>query len=368
MLLHSSSCHILRTEVHQFQTFVVGCCLSTVPAWMSLLSVLHFVCFSQISATMIYASNMTYQEGWVVVNEMPTHVETWGGWIEDPAIKDSKELLICVSGNPGVTEFYSHFLSLIHSTLKIPVWIISHAGHELPPNALHLKYPTVQDKPQLYDLDGQVTHKVQFIEKYAPEKCDLYFIGHSVGAKIMSDIMKNYPHINSRIKKCYMLFPTLEHIANAPNAKFFIPMFTYLNRFILFWAWVSTLLPGRLRNMIINGVMYLSHPSGVTDCCLTATDKLVDPVVVKNVFFLANDEMGKIKDLDTETIEKNLSKLRFYFGTTDGWCPVSYYENLRKKCPQADAILCPSNIKHAFVISSSHDMADLISKWIKEDK
>lgn len=71
---------------------------------------------------------MTYQEGWVVVNEMPTHVETWGGWIEDPAIKDSKELLICVSGNPGVTEFYSHFLSLIHSTLKIPVWIISHAG------------------------------------------------------------------------------------------------------------------------------------------------------------------------------------------------------------------------------------------------
>lgn len=96
----------------------------------------------------------------------------------------------------------------------------------------------------------------------------------------------------------------------------------------------------------------------------------IDVYLMNFLYFksIARNKISQTQQFIFQTIEKNLSKLRFYFGTTDGWCPVSYYENLRKKCPQADAILCPSNIKHAFVISSSHDMADLISKWIKEDK
>lgn len=69
---------------------------------------------------------MLYREGWVQVNETPTHVLTWGNWIEDEVKSDS--LIICVTGNPGITYFYSLFLSSLHQETGIPVWVINHAG------------------------------------------------------------------------------------------------------------------------------------------------------------------------------------------------------------------------------------------------
>lgn len=112
------------------------------------------------------------------------------------------------------------------------------AGHEVPSpeQSANCNLPVSED-PELYDLDGQIRHKVEFVKQFVPETREIYFIGHSVGAKIVLELLK-HKEIETRTKKCYLLFPTLEHIAKTPNGKILIPTVTYGLSVILFFAWV----------------------------------------------------------------------------------------------------------------------------------
>lgn len=70
------------------------------------------------------------QEGFVdKVNSVPTHIFTWGQWIS-PYEESKKELIIVITGNPGLPGFYTTFCSTLYNELdnKIPVWAIGHAG------------------------------------------------------------------------------------------------------------------------------------------------------------------------------------------------------------------------------------------------
>lgn len=100
-----------------------------------------------------------------------------------------------------------------------------------------MKMPT---NDQLFTLSGQVKHKADFVEKYVPKDRGIFFIGHSAGAKIVSELLKN-KNLYERTKKGYLIFPTLERIADTPNGKFLIPIVTYGLSFILFLAWVRQL-------------------------------------------------------------------------------------------------------------------------------
>lgn len=64
------------------------------------------------------------REAFVNISEVPTHIMTWGHWIEESFPK--KEVVICITGNPGLPGFYSKFMSSIHDTVgtEIPVWVI----------------------------------------------------------------------------------------------------------------------------------------------------------------------------------------------------------------------------------------------------
>lgn len=75
-----------------------------------------------------------FKEGFVTLNYVPTHIMTWGGWIEDASKSKWKEIILMFPGNPGVTLYYTEFLYHLYQKYKIPVWVISHAGSELPPH------------------------------------------------------------------------------------------------------------------------------------------------------------------------------------------------------------------------------------------
>lgn len=62
---------------------------------------------------------------------------------------------------------------------------------------------------------------MEFIKKYVPEDAQLHLIGHSIGAWMVLNLLKNND-INKRVRKCYLLFPTVEYIADTPNGRFFI--------------------------------------------------------------------------------------------------------------------------------------------------
>lgn len=70
------------------------------------------------------------QEDYVEVNQVPTHVLTWGHSIRDKFDGDKKEMVLVITGNPGLVGFYSSFGTTLFHELdkKIPVWVIGHAG------------------------------------------------------------------------------------------------------------------------------------------------------------------------------------------------------------------------------------------------
>ena len=65
-------------------------------------------------------------EAYVNITEIPTHIMTWGKWIEESWNNNEKELIICITGNPGLPGFYTKFISTMHDDLgqEIPCWII----------------------------------------------------------------------------------------------------------------------------------------------------------------------------------------------------------------------------------------------------
>ena len=67
-----------------------------------------------------------------------------------------------------------------------------------------------------------------------------------------------------------------------------------------------------------------------------------------------------------QVIKKNLNKLILYYGTIDNWCPVSYYKDMKKRFPDGEIYLCQKKFDRAFVLESSHEVAEMVSSWIQD--
>lgn len=100
--------------------------------------------------------NETYE----IINSVPTHVFTYGKKL-DENFEDHNELVISITGNPGLAGFCLPFLSTLHQELnELPVWGIGHAGHDDPPTESGLIVPPLEGNEHLYNLQGQLKHKV----------------------------------------------------------------------------------------------------------------------------------------------------------------------------------------------------------------
>jgi len=104
------------------------------------------------------------KEAYLKINGVPTKVVTWGQWVEEDFTNcEDKKLILCIPGNPGITTFYKEFLQILHNRTNIPVWIVSHAGHEMPMNSELNCMPLLHENEQLFNLKGQIEHKVSWV-------------------------------------------------------------------------------------------------------------------------------------------------------------------------------------------------------------
>lgn len=64
------------------------------------------------------------QQAFLNISSVPTHIVSWGPWVEKSFLK--KEVVIGIPGSPGLTGFYTDFMSTIHQNIDpdIPVWLI----------------------------------------------------------------------------------------------------------------------------------------------------------------------------------------------------------------------------------------------------
>lgn len=89
---------------------------------------------------------------------------------------------------------------------------------------------------------------------------------------------------------------------------------------------------------------------------------------MEKVVFLAKQEMDTVVNLDLEIVKENKNLITLYYGTTDGWVPVKYYEELKKQIPDVDAILDTHGIAHAFVLKSSEEMAQIVGDLVRKNR
>lgn len=70
------------------------------------------------------------QDGYVNINSVPTHIFTWGKWIEHEFDEATKDLVLIISGNPGLPGFYKYFGEYLFNEFdkEVPIWVIGHAG------------------------------------------------------------------------------------------------------------------------------------------------------------------------------------------------------------------------------------------------
>jgi hypothetical protein len=94
----------------------------------------------------------------VSVRGTPTHVIKYGSFNDQ-----TRTLVLIIPGNPGVPEYYDHFMETIHlaSAQTLPIWCVSHAGHLLPDDA---NLPQFQQTDPYRSLSGQIDHKLAFIK------------------------------------------------------------------------------------------------------------------------------------------------------------------------------------------------------------
>lgn len=64
-------------------------------------------------------------EQWVTINNVPTKVVTWGKRLDEP-FKYKKQVILFITGNPGVTGYYLYFLAFMNNLIldNTPIYLI----------------------------------------------------------------------------------------------------------------------------------------------------------------------------------------------------------------------------------------------------
>lgn len=224
--------------------------------------------------------------------------------------------------------------------------------------------PKLKGNESLYDLRGQLDHKIDFVNQFIPKDVKVYLIGHSVGSKLCLDLLKSHEVFSEQVQHAYLMFPTIEKIGQSKNGervptfnRFFFLLRIFYNSFAL--------LPTSWRRAIVK---WQSNREGVGEEFFESSFEYTNPPVIDRIWFLALDEMEKIRELDEETVKKNIHRLKLYYGTKDGWVRTEYFHDLVKRFPDIDAELCKQEYEHAFVLKSGVEVGKMVAEWIDQKR
>lgn len=167
--------------------------------------------------------------------------------------------------------------------------------------------PQLKGNENLYDLKGQVDHKIAFIKEYIPEDVRIHLISHSIGAKISIELLKR-EDLEKQIQQCYLLFPTIERMVEARNGFWFFRIFNRIFFLLQFFYYAFSFLPLNVRTWLLYGFCSIA---GWPNYFLGTTIKFSAPEVLDKVWFMAVDEMERVCEIDEEVIKENLSRLKF---------------------------------------------------------
>jgi len=302
------------------------------------------------------------ERSFITVNGLPAKFISLGDGIE----AKPKKIILIIPGNPGLASYYEDFMLSLKPKLpdEYSIWTLGHGGHDIPENAEN--FPSFSDHAELFNLESTIQQKVDFVKTHISSDQEVILIGHSIGAKMVIEVMKSKI---ANVKIGCLLFPTVEHMITSPAGISLNRVLKYVpSLFMMSIVWLISCLPRSFLGNVVKLWLqfkllnFNSSTPYLTDACLGATLDLINPRVVKNVLHLADTELQTVLDLDYDLINELKDDLWFYYGAKDHWVPLEYHENLVKNVPDVDAEICSQNIAHAFVLSASHKMAEIVAQ------
>lgn len=214
----------------------------------------------------------------------------------------------------------------------------------------------------MYNLEAQLRHKEDLIN-LIDERSKVHLIGHSIGAWMLIEILQSKPNIMKRVKSVHLLFPTLQKMADTVNGFIVNKLVRNLHYFIILFIHFLYLLPKKLVEYLIKFYGKInSLPQHHSKNIL----KYLNPKIVEKVMMLAYDEMDTVRNLNIEGINKIKTITNVIYGSSDGWAPISYMEELNRFLP--DIKMKEVNIDHAFVLKSSETVAEMVSQNLNNNR
>ncbi|XP_018589686.2 lipid droplet-associated hydrolase isoform X1 [Scleropages formosus] len=275
-------------------------------------------------------------------------------------------LFLVIPGNPGMVGFYRTFMETLYQAFegRYPVWAVSHAGHCVPPDTMDMLEDVAPVQTgDVFGLQGQIEHKLAFLREHVPRDTRLVLIGHSIGCYIILDMMKREPRL--QVLKSVLLFPTIERMAATPQGRLMTPVLCRLRYATYLPVFLLSLLPLGLKTSIVK--FALRGLSSLDPKITNAAVRLLSVDCVANAMYMGSQEMVQVLERDSCTIGQNLDKLVFYYGATDHWCPVQYYQDIKRDFPDGNIQLCSRGFRHAFVLDSGREVAAMAAKWLRDD-
>ena len=168
--------------------------------------------------------------------------------------------------------------------------------------------------------------------------------------------------IGHMVQKCYMMFPTVERMGESPGGKQTIPLLRFRN-FLPYPVFLGHFLPEWVKHKLVS---WYERKNSLTSSAKQACLNIFDPYNVWNFLYMANFEMEDVDKADHDIIDGHKGKLVFYYGASDRWTPLHYYEEMRDRYSDMEVHLDQDGTDHAFVLQHSTEMGDLVSKWIEK--
>ncbi|XP_054050766.1 lipid droplet-associated hydrolase isoform X2 [Rissa tridactyla] len=184
-----------------------------------------------------------------------THVLKCGPW-KDLSKDESKNLprllFMIIPGNPGLAGYYRTFIQALYCGLnqQYPVWVVSHAGHCKPPSGMEMIEDTdIKELEDVFGLNGQVEHKLNFLKKNVSKDIKLVLIAHSIGCYITLEMMKRASEL--QVLRSVLLFPTIERMAQSPQGKLMTPLLCKLRYVLYMPVYLLSFLPEGVKASLV---------------------------------------------------------------------------------------------------------------------
>uniref|UniRef100_A0A7M5VE20 Lipid droplet-associated hydrolase n=2 Tax=Clytia hemisphaerica TaxID=252671 RepID=A0A7M5VE20_9CNID len=304
-------------------------------------------------------------------------VMTWISFILPDCKDNSDTVIVVIPGNPGAIEFYDRFMENLFQYCKLPIFGISHAGHNLIPSKSSLVRrvykelnPNIKSSDKhVFTLEEQIEHKLAFIRQYIDPNKKIILIAHSLGSYITLKMLERLDSEEAdRVKQIILLFPVFERTMETQSGRKWVPLTQFLQRPVIRTTKLVELLPQTVKKSLIDFIAHQRRFSNDSKKSLSnGIDSLVTPNGLRNMSQIAKDlsKIGRIGDLEN-VIETFSERLTFYYGASDLWTPLSFYEEMKTRFPDIDIRLDGKGIDHAFVLSHSTLVAPIVGEILQE--